>query len=86
MKPKDLEKSPECFASKDNTTFYACIVVTYLDKLDYIIGPFVSDQAALFWFTENKCMLGKGCAGTIELQVKPEEGGPYGHEDEDESS
>lgn len=74
MKPAELEKSPETFATRDGYTFYACIVVTYLDKLDYVVGPFATDEAALFWSKDNKQLLGKGCDITIQLQVKPKEG------------
>lgn len=74
MKPKELKKSNQPIAHPHEGTFYACIVVGYLEnELDYIIGPFASDQAALHWIRENEGLLGKGHTVSIELQVKPKE-------------
>ena len=74
MKPKDLEKFNQKIAHPYQGTFYACIVVGYLeDEFDYVVGPFVSDEAAQHWVMENKGLLGKGHTVSIELQVKPEE-------------
>ena len=75
MNQKEAEKNEGFIANRDN--LFEVVVVIYSKpdkgrrKLDYIVGPFPTDAAALFWVQENKHFIGKGIP-EYELSIRPE--------------
>ena len=80
MKQNEIEKSKQpqsLFSSRTEHVFEIVVVVYYKPdtgkrKLDYIVGPFPSDRAALVWVKDNKEFFGKKGTPEYELSIRPE--------------